>query len=73
MNISEKNFLKDSFNFKRYVNGEMETVPRYSYESKKKLYDVYDIDDVRYYRINGTSSDKTFYHLAIERFFNLED
>lgn len=73
MNLASDRFFSGSYNFKRCANGPVESVPRYSYETHNSLYDVIDIDRVRYYRINGgpfvttTSS----IHAAIERHFNL--
>lgn len=71
MRLSTERFYKGAFNFKRTQETPMETVPRYSYESAKKLYDIVDIDGIRNYIINGSKSEKTPYHEAIEKHFDI--
>jgi hypothetical protein len=75
MDLSPDKFYKGSYNFRRCANGPMETVPRYSYETKSTLFDVFHIDGDRYYKINGyqvTNSHNPIFS-AIIKHFNLEE
>ena len=73
MNLSQKNFLKGSFNFRSRGTGELHTRPRYSYETKDKLYDVIVFRTFNEYQVNGKSHMvPTPIHLEILKHFSIE-
>jgi len=73
MNLSKKNFFKGSFNFRTRGSGELQTRPRFSYETKDKLYDVIAFHSFNEYQVNGqTFLVPTPIHLEILKHFSIE-
>jgi len=73
MLINAKNFLKGTVNFRRFVNGPVESVPRYSYESQNKLYDVVIIDGEAAFLVNGFRTQTAHpIHKEIVKHFELD-
>ena len=58
MQLAEDSFYSGQFNFRRSTDSPLESVPRYSYESKDCLYDTFVLDGNRYYLVNGQNAEK---------------
>lgn len=72
MKLAPDRFYKGQYNFKRCANCALETIPLYSYETGKALYDVIQLEGVTYYRVNGrtweTSSTEAIHKEIVKHF-----
>ena len=69
--LSEAGFYEGCYNFKRCANGVIESVPRYSYETRTALYDVVVLDGKVRYGFNGKQVEQMPIHRQIEEHFGL--
>jgi len=53
--LSQEQFFKGTYNYKTEANGPVHSVPRYSYESAGRLYDVIQFPFGTVYQVNGNS------------------
>jgi hypothetical protein len=53
MKLSQEQFFKGTYNYRTEANGPVHSVPRYSYESAGRLYDVIQFPFGTVYQVNG--------------------